>query len=306
MKHARRNVTGFWAAAALAAALALGGCERAGTVTIVPGEADAAPIPGDPVVARVDGTPIRQSDVERAAAARGAVPDGTPLERDDPAFETALEELVDQRLFALDAKRRQLDLEPEAQRRLQAAGERLLANYNVEQRVATAVEEPNLRALYDAQNALAGQVPEREIRRMEFADGTVARTALLRLSDGEDFAEVAGDLNSEVGSEPEWLREDALPEGLREAVFTAPIGERLPLTETAGGWHIVEVLDVRTPGADAFEDVRDDLARFLTLRTVDEALADLRAEAEVEMIEESPVAAPATAAPQPTDAEPTP
>ena len=232
-------------------------------------------------VARVDGSPIYRSDVDRAAAAQGLVPEGTHVPTDAPAFQVTLEGLVDQRLLALDAFRRGLDTTPEARRRIAVARERILGNLSVEAALAEKVTDASLRELYDAQNALLDQGPERQLRRIVVADAETARAVAERLSDEEDFAELAAEFSTEAktaaqGGAMGWVARDALPDGLAEAVFSAPVGARLEPLEVDGAWHVVEVLDARTPGARDFDEVRDDLERFMVAQTVEGLLDDLR------------------------------
>ena len=88
---------------------------------------------GDVEVAKVDGTTIYQSDVERLAVERSLIKPGEPFSPMDPSFLALLEELVDQRLLALSAVRRSLDQTDENKHRLAAARERILGNILVEE-----------------------------------------------------------------------------------------------------------------------------------------------------------------------------
>ena len=89
---------------------ALAGCGPAPREA-VPEDADSGPVlspdEADPVVARVDGTVIRRSDVEREALAQDGEDHTAPAPGDE-AFQRVLEELIDQRLLALEARRRGL------------------------------------------------------------------------------------------------------------------------------------------------------------------------------------------------------
>lgn len=99
---------------------------------------------GDPVVARVDGSPIYQLDVRRAAEAQGLIGDTDAIEPGDPMFKTTLDDLIDQRLLALDALRSGVANDPEAQKRLAAAQDRILGNYRVERHLADIVRSESV------------------------------------------------------------------------------------------------------------------------------------------------------------------
>ena len=120
----------------------------------------------DPVVARVDGSPIYRLDVRRAAEASGQIGADEALEPTDPVFRASLEELIDQRLLALDALRSGVASDEEARRRLAAAQDRILGNYRVEHYLAETVTDEAVRELYEAQRELAGTGEERELRRI--------------------------------------------------------------------------------------------------------------------------------------------
>src|SRR5512134_2717157 len=82
----------------------------------------------DPVVAAtVNGRPIYIEDVRSHAVARGLLQEGEDLDANSDAFYFALEELVQFRLFAMEAEARGLDREPDVRRQLENARERVLA-----------------------------------------------------------------------------------------------------------------------------------------------------------------------------------
>ena len=81
---------------------------------------------GDTVAAEVGETRIYVSDVEREAAAQGAIAPGDRISTDSDAYSRVLDELIDQRLLAMEAARRGLADTDEARRRLQTARERIL------------------------------------------------------------------------------------------------------------------------------------------------------------------------------------
>ena len=68
---------------------------------------------------------------------------------------------------------------------------------------------------------------------------------------------------------------------LANAAFSTPVGEIAPPFQTEFGWHILEVLDRRSTNGVAFESVKDNIRRFLTLRTIDSTLSELKADNDV-------------------------
>lgn len=247
---------------------------------------------GDPVVVRVNDTPIYRSDVQRAAQAQGLIGQDVTLSTDDSIFHLTVDELIDQRLLSLDAVRTGASKTPEAQRRLLAARERILGNYRVETHVSNAVNEASIRDLYMAQRELAGRGEERRARQIVLADEATALDIAQRLDDEEDFDTLAAEFSTDEatrdrGGELGWVSRDTLRGDMRSRVFSTPIGGRSVPFEVEDGWHIIEVIDTRTPSSRSFEESRDEIARFMTFEAVEDLLSDVRDRGNVERIYDS-------------------
>lgn len=235
----------------------------------------------DPIVARVDNTPIYQSDVQRAAQAQGLIGAEVELSTSDPIFRVTVDELIDQRLLSLDAISTGLAKNPEAKRRLLAARERILGNYRVETHISEAVNDTTIRDLYLAQRELAGQGEERRARQIVLADEATAADVAQRLDDEEDFETLAAEFSTDEatrdrGGELGWVNQGMLTGAVRSAVFSTPVGGRSAPIKAEDGWHILEVMDTRTPSSRSFEESRDEIARFMTFEAVEDLLTNLR------------------------------
>ncbi|MEM9317329.1 MAG: peptidylprolyl isomerase, partial [Pseudomonadota bacterium] len=99
----------------------------------------------------VNGDPVYLSDLELEAAAQGLIAPGDAFSPEDEAYNTVLDQLVEQRLLAQESLRRGLDRDPNAQHRLNAARERILTNLLMESLVAENVTEDAIRAMYAEQ-----------------------------------------------------------------------------------------------------------------------------------------------------------
>src|SRR5215475_13885923 len=111
-------------AALLSLAFALAGCGL--------GRDNSGDQPGNnrnPVVAAtVNGRPIYVEDVRAHAVARQLLQEGEDLDANSDAFYFSLEELIQFRLFAMEAEARGLDRQPDVRRQLESAREQVLAN----------------------------------------------------------------------------------------------------------------------------------------------------------------------------------
>lgn len=248
---------------------------------------------GDKAVAQVNGTSIYQSDLERAAAAQGLIAEGVPLLSTDAAYKTVLEELIDQRLLALDAMSQSLDQTPETKRRLQAARERLLGNIRIEDHLKTQVNETTIRKMYEAQVKLAERGQERRARHILLRDKNAALDVFEALQGGANFTELAREKSIDSGTANKagdlgYFSRDMLDTAFTSAVFKADIGDRIAPFKTEYGWHVTEVMDARTPPKASFEEMRPQIVNFMTFDAIQSLLKDLRESGEVTLLEPSP------------------
>lgn len=245
-------------------------------------------------MARVDGSPIYRLDIRRAAEAQGLIGEDDPLEPGDPVFTNVLDDLIDQRLLALDAVRSGVADDPEAKRRLAAAQDRILGNYRVERHLAETVTEDSIRELYNAQRELAGRGEERLVRRIVVADQETALEIARRLGDEEDFDtlietyatdEALRDQSGDMG----WVSRNMLNGAVASQAFSTPVGGRSAPFQVGETWQLLEVEDVRTPLSRSYEDVREDISRFMTYEAIETLMRDLRDRAEIERVTASDI-----------------
>lgn len=247
---------------------------------------------GDMRVAEVNETTLYRSDVRRAAEAQGLIGSEDELSLDGPIFKTVLDDLIDQRLLALDAVRTGVADTDEAKRRLSAARDRILGNYRVETHLVEVVNDQTVRALYDAQRQLAGNGEERRIRRIVVEDEAVAQDIATRLDEEEDFETLVEAFSIDApsrdkGGDMGWVSRNMLSGVLAATAFRTPVGGRSAPVQIDETWQIIEVRDVRTPSSRSFEDVREDITRFMTFEAVDALVTDLRDRAEIERVYEA-------------------
>jgi peptidyl-prolyl cis-trans isomerase C len=262
---------------------------------------DGAALRPDPqterVVARVNGTTISLTDVRRAAESQGLIGADETLLPDSPIFETALGELIDQRILSLDAIESGVAQDAEVRRRLSAARERILGNYRVEAYLSQTVTDAAVQDLYLAQSELAGQGEERFLRQIVAQSEADAQAALRRLDDEEDFAGVAFELSVDEPTlardgDLGWVGRGGLDAALSEPVFETVVGSRIGPVELDGLFYVIEVVDARVPSARSFEDTREEIERFMTFEAVQSLVTRLREEADIDRValpEETPI-----------------
>ncbi|QNL18061.1 peptidylprolyl isomerase [Hyphobacterium sp. CCMP332] len=246
--------------------------------------------PPDSAVAQVEQTIIYNAGVQREAFAQGLIEEGGQLSADDPEYGRIVEELIDQRLLAIEARRRGLQNTPEARRRLAAAEERILGNILLETEIAEQVTEEAALRLYSEQTGLAR--PGEQIRaRHILVDTREAADAIIGLAnDGRDFAELAVQYSTDIATRVQggdlgyFSRDGVLPE-IAALAFSSEQGEIAGPVETASGWHLLYIVDRRSPEGPAFEEMRGSIVRFLTFETISNLVDHLRDSASIDLIE---------------------
>lgn len=274
-------------------ALGLAACSQTTTSEKKEGAALKIDRSADVRVATVNGTPIYDVDVRRAAQAQGLIGAEEPLPVNGPIFKTTLDDLIDQRLLWLDAKEAGLDKAREARLRLSAAQERILGNYRVETHLATVVNDQSIRELYEAQRALAGGGQERLIRRIVVEEEALALEIAQRLNEEEDFETLAQTYSvdpsaAETGGTMGWVSRSMLSGAVANAAFSTPVGTRSAPFQADGTWQILDIQDVRSPASRSFEDVREDITRFMTFEAVNDLMTELREQADITRFEMPP------------------
>lgn len=244
---------------------------------------------GDTEIASVDGTKIYLSDVERTAASQGLIEVGSPLTPGQPIFQKVLDELIDQRLLALDALRRSLDQEDETRRRLSVARERILGNVLVENHLKDKVNEATIRRMYDEQAGLRDRGMEIQARHILVKTEEDAISMVAKLSEGASFDALAKEFSEDEGSREKggnlgYFTRDMLDEVFTEQAFATSKGDRSAPFETEFGWHIVEVQNRRKAPQPTFEEMRSEILNFMTYDEIQTLLKTLRAQGEVKLL----------------------
>jgi len=216
----------------------------------------------DPVLAKVDGQPITMSDL--AELARGLPSQAQAL---PPAalYPMLLDQLIDARALAAEARRKGLDKDPEIRRQVDAASQRAFESAVLQKEVGPTVTEAALRARYDRD--IAGKPGVEEVRaRHILVDGEAeAKAIIVELGKGTDFGALSTKHSKDRGAAGNggdlgyFKKEDMVPEFATAAfalkdgqVATAPV-------KTQFGWHVIQTLERRRTAPETYEQAREEL-----------------------------------------------
>ncbi len=256
----------------------------------------------DPVVARVEGSMIRRSDVEREfAAQQAAIDDASIMTSTD--FERIREELIDQRLLAIEARSRGLHRSEESRRRMAQAEERILSNVLVDEVLSSTATEEAIRRIYDEQVQLIALGDEVRARHLLVDTEAEADAAKLLLDEGADFATLAIRISLDPatrldGGNLGYFTREGISEPFGAIAFGLAEGETSEPFRSAFGWHIMKVEDRRRQPPPTFEALRPRIEEYFKFDQLVALVSDLRASADVTLIDlPAPEAAPAAVEP---------
>ncbi len=271
-------------AAALIAALSLAaGCDQPAAA---PEAAATVTETSSSVAAVVNGEPVYVTDVQMEAEAQGLVANGEALEVDSAEFNRVLDQLIDVRLLAMEARVRELDQDTQVRLRLDAARDRILGNILIDDLVAERIDEAAIRKMYDAQIAIMEMGEEARIRHILTATKEEMDAVVAQLKTGMDFAVLASQKSAdevtrlEGGDLGYMKQDDATPEFAR-ALRTTPTGGISKAFETQEGWHVIKVEERRAEQPPSIEELRPLILQHLTMMQLDEELKSLRQKAKI-------------------------
>jgi peptidyl-prolyl cis-trans isomerase C len=272
---------GPWRCALLAGALILS------MPLAVSAQAPAA----DPVVAKVDGVDIHESDVALAEE------DATPEARRN----YLVTHLVDMILLSRAAEEQGLSGSDDFKRRFAAMRTKLLAGLMLRQVAQKSVNEEAMHKVYD--DAIKQMGDEQEVRARHILVETEDQAKAIQadLKKGADFAELAKQKSKDPaaadGGDLGYFTKDQMVPEFADVAFKLDKGQVSDPVKTAFGWHIIKVEDKRKKPVPTFDQVKDQLATVVVQQSQADLVNKLRTQAKIERTNPPPPAAPATNAP---------
>ena len=224
----------------------------------------------DPVVAKVDQTELRMSDVRAVAA-------GMPEEYRQMPQQALLPMLVDQlidRTALLKLARAQgLDKDAVIRAAMTRASDQALQNALISKMVGPQVTELAVKARYDA--TVAGKPGEAEVhaRHILVKDEAKARDLIGQIQKGGDFVQLAKanstDPGAADGGDLGWFKKGDMVPAFAEAAFALPDNATSPAPiKTQFGYHIIQTLGHRTATPPSFEQSREALRQSMIQEAV--------------------------------------
>lgn len=277
------------------AVLALGAFALLGPVSPV------AAAPND-VLAKVDGAPITESDLDIAAEdLAGSLQSMT----DEQKREYLLGYLIQLKLLAKAAEKDALANAEDFKRKLAYLRDRALMEAQLNAVGAKASTEEAARKVYD--DTVKGLKPEIEVRARHILTETEdeAKAALAKIKAGADFGTVAKEASKDPGSAESggdlgfFSKEQMVP-AFADAAFKLEPGQVSEPVKSDFGWHVIKAEEKREKPVPTYEQVKPQITNFVVRRAQQDEVAKLRNAAKIERTEPPKApGAPAPAAPAP-------
>jgi peptidyl-prolyl cis-trans isomerase C len=257
----------------------------------------------DPVVARVNGSEIKSSDLAIAEEELGG---NLPAMTADKRRDALVAYVSDMILAAKAAEEKKIPDDAEFKRRLTYMRNKLLMETMLQAEVKSAVTDAAMQKVYeDAKKQMSGE-KEVHARHILVESEDEAKAILAELKKGTDFAELARLKSKDPGAASEggdlgYFTKDQMVPEFAEAALKLDKGQLSDPIKTQFGWHIIRVEDKRDRAIPPFEQVKDQIETFVTRKAQQEVVAKLRAAAKIERVD-APAAAgqsPGTAGQQP-------
>lgn len=244
----------------------------------------STPAEDDPIVAVVEGTEFRLSDLRQSYADLPEQFRQMPLEA---IYDPLLDRLIDGQLLLEQAEADNVAAEPEVEAAIEQARADVLRQTLIERAVRDATTDEALAAAYEELRAQPDfAVEEVTARHILVETEEEAREVIAALDEGADFAELAQERSTDPaaarGGELGTFRRGSMVPPFEEAAFALEPGSySAEPVQTQFGYHVilVEAKEAKEPGLD---EVADSLRADLGRGAIEGLLEDLRADATVE------------------------
>ena len=254
----------------------------------------------NPVLAKVNGSEIRQSDLALAEEELGP-----SLAQMDPATkkDNVLSFLIDMKIVSKAAEDKKIENGEEFKKRLAFTRNRLLMDSLLATEGKAATTDEAMKKVYeDASKQITGE-QEVHARHILVETEDEAKAVVEELKKGADFAELAKkkskDPGASDGGDLGFFTKDQMVPEFSVVAFTLEPGKISDPVKSQFGWHVIKVEEKRNRQAPPFEQVKAQIETYVTRKAQADYVGKLREAAKIERMDK-----PADAAAKPDAAKP--
>jgi peptidyl-prolyl cis-trans isomerase C len=240
----------------------------------------------NPVLAKVNGAEIRQSDVKLAEEELGP-----SLAQMEPATrsENVLSFLIDMKIVAKAAEDKKIADREDFKTRLAFARNRLLMDNLLSVEGKAATTDDAMKKVYDdASKQITGE-QEVHARHILVETEDEAKAVAEELKKGADFADLAKkkskDPGASDGGDLGFFTKDQMVPEFSTVAFALEPGKISDPVKSQFGWHIIKVEEKRNRQAPSFEQVKAQIETYVTRKAQSDYVTKLRETAKVERMD---------------------
>jgi peptidyl-prolyl cis-trans isomerase C len=268
--------------AALLALPIMAGCskEAASQKTEAPASAS------DPVVARVNGTDIHESDLAMASQDIGQELQQIPPEAQRDQLIAYVTDII---LVSQAANASKLADDPDFQRHLTFLRNKMLMGLQLQRQAKGTITEEAEQTLYnDAVKSQGGQ-EEVHARHILVETEDEAKQIVEEIKNGADFAAVAKEKSKDPGAadggDLGYFTKDQMVPEFADVAFKMYPGQMSNPVKTQFGWHVIKVEDKRQKPVPELAAVKDQIDNYLMQRAQRDYVTKLRQTAKIERLD---------------------
>jgi len=201
-----------------------------------------------------------------------------------------LDQLINMTLAAQAAEKDGLENDATVKARMQLLKTQLLAEAATEKYMkAHPVSESETKAEYDTQ--VANMPKEYKARHILVDSKEKADEIIKQLAAGGDFAKIASKESKDAGSGKNggdlgWFTAQSMVKPFADAVAAMQKGQTTPQpVQSEFGWHVINLEDIRSPTAPAYEDVKQQVEVLSQRKKLQAYLDELRKTAKIQITE---------------------
>jgi peptidyl-prolyl cis-trans isomerase C len=257
----------------------------------------------DPVLAKVSGVDIHQSDLAVAEAEAGQIPPMSP----DAKKDYLVQFMADVILVSKAAEAKKVGETADFKRKMEFERRKLLMSDLMQSVGKAALTDAAMHKVYEDAIKQLGTEQEVHARhilvRAPAGDEKASEAAkakieavIARLNKGEDFATVAKEVTEDPSGKANggdlgyFTKQQMVPE-FSEVAFKLDKGQISAPVKTQFGWHVIKVEDKRVKPPPKFEEVKPQIEQFVVRKAQAEMVQKLRAENKIEKLYTPPAPA---------------
>ena len=243
----------------------------------------------DPVVARVNGVDVHQSDLALAEDEVGA---GMPQMPPDQKREYLITYLADIIILSQAADQQKLGDRDDVKHRIAFERSKVLMEALLNDAGKAAVNDDAMHKVYD--DAVKQMAPEEEVRARHILVATEgeAKDIEAQLKNGADFATLAKEKSKDPGAaeggDLGYFTKDRMVPEFADAAFKLDKGQISDPVKTQFGWHIIKVEDKRIKPTPTYDEVKTQLETFVAHKAQADLVQKLRSATNIERLDQPP------------------